>query len=374
MPLYLVEADATWMPLAPVGGWFGPLESEIAVTWIAEELDADENPIIVPEIEFPSCRHFRNPCWLFTGTRPPRAMPRGFGHLLTPDGTPGGDEPPGLIDTELQCWADDPESASNLAADYDDNDGAAARCVWLFETDALATNTDADPRAWVDSDFKLRMVARYFDSVGTRWVLVNGPEGYSGATTLPAPPLFALALAREGIGPTPPKRRSIVIMDVPGNVCGPNWHSLPFTIPESQYGTPERVALPEAGLIVSRWTYLVVRFNIAGLLSYQIQFDNYLTTAICNWSGDPGFPSYHWRFLATGSPVVDPILPLRPNQEFRVEQEQNGKLNTIRWYVDDELQATFQGLRWTPCTVTYEFTKFFNFSTNTPVVIADETP
>ncbi|GAG91516.1 unnamed protein product, partial [marine sediment metagenome] len=118
MPVYVIETNAGGEPLDPVVGWHGPIETTISCAWIAQELDADEDPIIVPEIEFPNCRHHRRPDWLHTGVRPPRPMPRGLRlAIVSADGS-AGDEPPGIMEASLECWDDNPDAAAPNVCDY----------------------------------------------------------------------------------------------------------------------------------------------------------------------------------------------------------------------------------------------------------------
>lgn len=219
MPIYLIETDAAFEPLNPPAGWYGPVKAEIAVDWIANERQCDETFEIVPEIEFPSERHYRRDDWLCVGVRPTRAMPRGLRVTLESDSA-SGTTPPGLIENPIECWAGDPSAAERDLADYDSNDGGMPRCTWLFSTDVDSHASNVEPLAYTDDDFVLESVGKYVASDGSFWRILFSPNVYAGASPpLPAEPIASLAIARRTLGRPANKIRSIVLKDSIANEC-----------------------------------------------------------------------------------------------------------------------------------------------------------
>jgi len=211
MPIYLIETDADGNPLNPVGGWFGPINPEIAVDWIAYEKDCNDEFKIVPEIEFPTVRHYRRDDWLCFGMRPPRPFPRGLRLYLQGD-MPSGTPPPGIIGVGLPCWDFDPDNAARDSADYADGPDSNPNTRWLFTTDVSNHATNLEPLAYDADDFVLRSVARYVAADGTFWRLLAGPNSYAGSEPLEALAIPALGIARRRLGKPVDKTRSIVLL------------------------------------------------------------------------------------------------------------------------------------------------------------------
>lgn len=219
MPIYLIETDEFFQPRDPVAGWYGPINPEIAVDWIANEEDCNGEFKIVPEIEFPTQRHYRRDDWLCVGVRPPRAMPRGLRLYLQPDNA-SGNEPPGLINSGVLCYHPDPANAPADVADYTGTSPDVPACSWRFSSDVDAHATAADPLAYDDDDFVLESIALYTASDGTGWRLLVGPTNYQGQAPLAAVPIPALGIARRRLGTPVDKTRSIVLSDPIKSQCG----------------------------------------------------------------------------------------------------------------------------------------------------------
>jgi len=216
MPIYLIETDAFNNPLDPVGGWFGPINPEIAVDWIAYEEDCNGEFKIVPEIEFPSERHYRRDDWLCVGVRPPRPMPRGLRLYLQADNATGT-PPPGLIGSGVPCWDPNPASAAANLAYYSDSSNTNPICEWRFESNVNSHATSVNPLAYVADDFVLESIGLYTATDGSDWRLLIGPKAYAGESPLVSLPIPALAIARRRLGTPVDKTRSIVLFD--GGSC-----------------------------------------------------------------------------------------------------------------------------------------------------------
>lgn len=243
MPIYLIETDANYEPLDPVGGWYGPIAPEISVDWIGYETDCNDEFKIVPEIEFPTQRHYRRDDWLCVGVRPTRAMPRGLRVYLRGENA-GGTEPPGIIGTGIPCWDPDPANADHRVADYSDGPDSIPSCYWRITTNTDVHSTSSDPLDYGDDDYVLASRARYVDGDGAFWQLCDGPTGYDGQNPLETLPFPTLAIARRRLGAPVNKERSVVLETRHPIFCAGGIPDIPW---EEDFDNPRFGLTPNRG-------------------------------------------------------------------------------------------------------------------------------
>ncbi len=365
MPIYIVETDGAGAPLDPVGGWHGPIQTTIPCDWIAEELDEDDEPIIVPEIEFPDCRHLRRPDWCKSAVRPPRAMPRGLRFSIDSEQGATGDEPPGVMETTLECWSSDPVGTDRNVADYNDNDGADVRTTWLLSTDVARHSTHYEPADYVDADFILRADARYVASDGTTWRLLEGPAGYSANFVLPATPVACLAIARAALGSPVNKQRSLVLRDRSGECFLPGRENLPYVwFPTGEDDETEWFNLPTTGT----WCMEAIVATLGGPLNPATVIGVGDTRSAedistISWSFQPlpaiineyqVFQAFVGNFKTGISAQVGDVLLMK-----RKQYGSNFE-STVEWYINGDFVKSWTGaFRYSPCFMKGRYLRFF---------------
>ena len=141
MAQYLIETNQDGTIPTQNARVFGPVLDDLFIRWICYEEDCNKEFAVRPEVEFPSGRHYRPPCWLAFGVRGEFGrgwhsgwpVPRGIVLHLLSDAIDPGDPPPGLIAVDLPCWSDvrDPSNYDIRLADYANNQGGngAAKCT-----------------------------------------------------------------------------------------------------------------------------------------------------------------------------------------------------------------------------------------------------
>ncbi len=255
MSIWLLEVDPiTLAPLDPVGGWYGPLNNNIECKWIAEETYDPDPPVIVPEIEWPTCRHHRRPDWCHTIVRPPRAMPRGLSTKLVPLDGASGVPPGGVVSEWLDCWHEDPVAAPPNECNYSGNDGNYPYAIYTVRTDADRHNTSADPMAYGPDDYVGELRAYYRIAADEWWGLFSGSPVYSGGAPLEDLPIPCLAIARESLGAPVNKDRSLVLYDPYTTEC-PGLHFWPpRTWFQDVLQFPGSIKWPERGVMSLEFT------------------------------------------------------------------------------------------------------------------------
>ena len=330
MPIFLIETDNSWIPLDPFGGYFGPIVLEIPAQWIGQEPDCDNVLSVVPEIEFPTVRHYRRTDWLCFCARPSRAFPRGMRTRLVPGAGTVGTEPPGLINNWLRCWSPNPADASRERATYDDGDGELP-AVWMeFATNATGHSTLADPLSYTDADFVCSLVARYRSSDGGFWILGAAPPGYAFVDALSQPPLPALAIARPNLPPPVNKNRSVVVLDPYQQRCPDPWSIWP-----SEYSPVGNSVLniqmpPNNGELEVRCRLQGTNHGTGGVVSLGIQTGpNFIIARGTSFGALPEQQS--WTLEAANGRIAASSTPIQSGTECQV-----------KWFMNSDGSATGQ--------------------------------
>lgn len=354
MAQFLIETNPDGSIPTENPRYYGPLLDDLFIRWIAYEQDCNGEFAVRPEVEFPSGRHYRPVCWLAFGVRGDFgrgwfsgwAVPRGIVLRLLSNAVDPGIEPPGLIDSDLQCWSTpvDPDQYDIRLADYSNNPGigAAAKCTLQSELDGYNYEQLSD----VYRHYPLLADVRLVDEDGVTWRIQSLPT--LNPTTFPpdAAPVeaFLSTGARDNEGNKP---RLIWWQDpdVNFNLVGTNLLPLLW----SRFFEDQLSFLgPRYGLV--SWESVLSAVTTPPTGSYILDIRNAgfgLTSAQA--ISAPTTPiDYTWRFFAENRTPFISSIRIVTGQTLGFSFEQNLKgLMDISWSIDGNVVKTFVDMpRW----------------------------